>query len=352
MNSRERIKKVLQHQETDRIPIHDSPWGATVSRWRKEGLPDDISPEEYFGYEIVGFGADITPRYPVKTLEKNEEFIIETTPFGGIRKNFRDYTTTPEIIDYKIKSKKDWEEVKERLYPDFTRVDWASGLTNNYREYENGKFIVYTSGVGYDLFQSYIRTEQLLIWMIEDPDWIREMFMTSAQLTIEMAKMMIEKGFRFDGAWLFDDMGYRNTSLFSPQTYCNISLPVHKMLCDFFHSKGLPVILHSCGNVKVLIPHLIEAGFDCLQPLEVKAGMDLIELKKEFGDKLSFMGGIDVRLMSDPDQNKIENEIKTKINFAKKHGGYIYHSDHSVPNNVSFQQYKRVIELVKKYGQY
>jgi uroporphyrinogen decarboxylase len=56
--------------------------------------------------------------------------------------------------------------------------------------------------------------------------------------------------------------------------------------------------------------------------------------------------------MADPDPSVIENEIKTKIPVAKKHGGYIYHSDHSVPSNVSFQQYCWVIELVRKYGAY
>ena len=115
----------------------------------------------------------------------------------------------------------------------------------------------------------------------------------------------------------------------------------------------MPIILHSCGRVKEIIPDLIEVGLDCLQPLEVKAGMDLRELKPEFGDKLCFMGGIDVRAMANPDPQAIEEEIKSKIPLAKKNGGYIYHSDHSIPKNVSFKQYKRrVMELVKKYGEY
>ncbi len=110
------------------------------------------------------------------------------------------------------------------------------------------------------------------------------------------------------------------------------------------------VILHSCGRVKDLIPYFIEEGIDCLQPLEVKAGMDLIELKERYGDKICFMGGIDVRLMALNDWKPVEKEIKEKFGVAKEGGGYIYHSDHSIPKNVSFRQYKRVIELVKEYG--
>ena len=80
--------------------------------------------------------------------------------------------------------------------------------------------------------------------------------------------------------------------------------------------------------------------------------MDVVQLKKDFGEKLAFMGGIDVRAMANPDPRVIENEIKTKIPFAKKGGGYIYHSDHSIPNNVSFQQYERTLQLVRQYGKY
>ena len=159
-------------------------------------------------------------------------------------------------------------------------------------------------------------------------------------------------GYVFDGVFLFDDMGYRNGTLFSPADYRELLFPAHKRACDFFKSKNFPIILHSCGCVQAFIPDLIEAGFTCLQPLEVKAGMDVIELKKDFGHQLAFMGGIDVRKMAHPDPSVIEEEIRTKVSIAKVGGGYIYHSDHSVPDNVSFQQYCRVIELVQQYGKY
>jgi uroporphyrinogen decarboxylase len=139
---------------------------------------------------------------------------------------------------------------------------------------------------------------------------------------------------------------------FSPKHYEDQLHPVFKELCDFFHARDMQTILHCCGNVKELIPYFIEEGIDCLQPIEVKANMDLIELKEEFGDNMAYMGGIDVRLMNLDDPKPLEKEIKEKVSVVKVGGGYIYHSDHSVPNTVSFQQYKRVINMIKKYGKY
>ena len=97
---------------------------------------------------------------------------------------------------------------------------------------------------------------------------------------------------------------------------------------------------------------LIEAGWDCLQPLEVKAQMDVIQLKREYGDRLVLMGGIDVWVMADGTEEELEEEIRNKLEIAKENGGYIYHSDHSMPDNVSFQRCPHVIELIHKYGRY
>jgi uroporphyrinogen decarboxylase len=147
-------------------------------------------------------------------------------------------------------------------------------------------------------------------------------------------------------------LGYRGGTFFSPRHYEDQLHPVFKELCRYFHNHGMYVLLHSCGDVKDFIPFFIEEGIDCLEPLEVKAGMDLIHLKEKYGDKICLMGGIDVRLMALDDPKLIEKEIKEKITVAKEAGGYIYHSDHSVPMNISFKQYKKVIELLKKYGSY
>jgi uroporphyrinogen decarboxylase len=352
MIPRDRVKTALQHHEADRIPIHDSPWGATVDRWRTEGLPSGIPPSDYFGFELTGFGADTSPQFLTEVLSEDAEYIVERNSYGGIRKNHRDLSTTPMVIDYSCKSREDWEKIKPRLKPSDYRVDWVSGLQSFNRERSRGRFLTYNATVGYDKIQKYVATERLLRAVIQEPDWVVDMYRTDTELVTEMCERMIRGGFKFDGAFIYCDLGYRGGLFFSPKHYEEQLHPVFKELCKYFHSKEMPVILHCCGKVKDLIPYFIEEDIDCLQPLEVKSGMDLIELKEKYGGKMCFMGGIDVRLMALDDPKPIEEEIREKITVAKEGGGYIYHSDHSVPKNVSFKQYKHVIELVKKYGSY
>jgi uroporphyrinogen decarboxylase len=255
-------------------------------------------------------------------------------------------------VGFTITDRAKWNEHKRRLAWDRSRVDWENGLKTNRELREGGQFVTLSGGLGYDRVQAIVGSENLLMAMVDDPAWVKEMFDTVADLFIAGLEEITAGGFVFDAAFLYDDMGYRNATLFSPSAYRELSMPAHSRACSACHAKGLPVLLHSCGNVRALVPYLVEAGFDCLQPLEVKAGMDLITLKKDFGDRLAFMGGIDVRAMADPDPAVIEREISAKIPVAKNGGGYIYHSDHSVPSNVSFQQYCRVMELVQEYGSY
>ncbi len=359
MVSRERVKCALRHKEPeDRIPIQDSLWLRTLERWRREGFPEDIPVDEYFDFDMIFIGFDGTPRFPTKILERNDKFIIQTVSTGAINKIFRGESSSSAfgVVDRPIKNKKDWPAIKERLYPDYTRVNWVWAFNAYQKARSEGKFILcgrnLSSGWGYDILQWYMRSEQLLVALVTDPDWVREMVLTLAGLFIKTVEMMIKKGFQFDGAFIFNDVGWKNGLLFSPETYRRTQKEADQMVFSFCHEHNMSVILHSCGCVKELIPDLIEVGVDCLFPLEVKAGMDVRELKQKYGDKLSFMGGIDVRAMANPDPSVIEKEIRSKIEIAKRGGGYIYHSDHSVPDNVSFKQYKRVMRLLRKYGSY
>ncbi len=350
MTSRERVLCSLKHHEPDRVPISDSPWDTTEERWHGEGLPHDLSSADYFGYEFAGCGADCSFRFEHTVLEETDAFTIFKDANGATRKNWKHATSTPECIDFTVTSRRAWEANKTRLafHPD--RIDCDQALKDNQADADAGKFVTFSAAFGYDWTQGVVGSERLLTEMALDPGWVQDLMGAQVELVIHCAEEMLARGFHFDGAFLYDDNGYRNATLFSPAMYDHIIFPVHKRACDFFNARGLPVILHSCGCVNALVPAYIRAGFTCLQPLEVKAKMDLVQLKRDYGEHLAFMGGIDVRKMALDDPGPIEEEIRTKLTAAKVKGGYIYHSDHSVPDNVSFENYQHVMALVAKYG--
>jgi len=129
-------------------------------------------------------------------------------------------------------------------------------------------------------------------------------------------------------------------------------MPAHKKLFDFSHSHKLPVVLHCDGFVEPLLPLLIEAGINCLQPIEIKAGMDLLRIKKNFGDKIALIGGMDERVLESNDLKAVEKELTSKLPGAMTGSGYVLQVDHSVSNLVEYETYRFFMEQGLKLGTY
>ena len=113
----------------------------------------------------------------------------------------------------------------------------------------------------------------------------------------------------------------------------------------------MKVIYHSDGNVGELLPLLIEAGIDCIQPMEARAGNDVVEYSRLYGGRISFIGNINADVLAS-DKESILAEISRKITGVKDTNRYLFHSDHSVPPTVSFENYSYAIQLAKKFGKY
>ena len=95
---------------------------------------------------------------------------------------------------------------------------------------------------------------------------------------------------------------------------------------------------------------MVDTGVDALNPLEVKAGMDTLAIKKKYGDKVVLHGGINAVLWKDTEA--VLEEIRSKIPALKENGGYFFASDHSIPNDVSLENMRRIVEEVKRLGSY
>ena len=352
MDTHERFSRVYAHQEADRIPIIDSPWSGTLRRWRQEGMPLGLDWENHFGIDKLGcIGADISPRYEVKVLEDTPRYQIVTTPWGVTLKNFKEEDSTPQFLDYKVMDEESWAEAKARMIPTEDRIDWAF-LKENYPKWKaEGRWIRAGFWFGFDVTHSWMMgTENLLLAMMEQPELVKDMFATYLDSCIALFQKIWDAGYRFDEVSWPDDMGYKGTTFFSPAMYRELLKPYHKKAIDWAHEKGVYAHLHSCGNIMTLVPDLVEMGLDGLNPLEVKAGMDPLGLKTRYGRDLTLHGGINAVLWDDADA--IIAEIDRLVPKLKEDGGYIFSSDHSIPNSVPLATMERIVARVKEAGSY
>lgn len=305
MTSRERVKRTFEFKTTDRIGIADDFIDNVVHKWRSEKkLPEDVSPQEYFDFDIRLFGF-------------NQNFDIDSINLISLER---------------INNPMNGENMK-----------------NSYnRANSDEKFLVLSCMEPFEHIATTVGKEALLAMMAEDRKTAARLFSDSSEFTLSVCQLLLEKGYRFDGAWLWGDFGYEKGLIFSTDYYNVFLFGLHKEFCDFFAKNGMPIIFHSDGNIRELIPHLIKAGVRAIEPLESNVGMDLLKLKREYGKDVVLFGGIDELTFTDV--KKAEKEIRSKFKYLIKGGGYIYHADSPILDNVSFENYKYVIELVKKYG--
>jgi uroporphyrinogen decarboxylase len=352
LTSRERFRKIFEHQEADRIPIIDSPWEATIERWHSEGMPDSISFIDYFGLDHVAhISVDNSPQFDQVTLEETPEHTIYTSNWGVTMKQWKHTASTPAFLSHTIVDRKSWQEAKKRIHPDKDRINWNL-LENEYQNWiDKGYWIEAGLWFGFDVTHSWmVGTERVLVAMLEDPDWMCDMFEIQLETDLALLEMILDAGYRFDTIIWCDDLGYKQNQFISMRTYRQVLKPFHQRAIDWAHSRGIKTHLHSCGDVRPFIPEWISMGLDALNPLEVKAGMDPLVLKNEYGRDLVLHGGINAVLWDQPEE--IIKEMEMKVPILKKDGGYIFSSDHSVPSSVSLQDFRGIIELAKKLGSY
>ena len=352
MTSRERFTRMYEHREADRIPIIDSPWSATIERWHREGMPEGMSFVDYFGLDHVAhIHTDNSPRFEVRIIEETDEYRVHTSSWGATLKQWKHAASTPEFLDFTIVDRASWETAKSRMSPTPDRIDWKMLKSNYPRWKEEGWWIQAGLWFGFDVTHSWIvGTERLLFALMEDPLWCRDLFHHELETHLALLDMVWEAGYEFDCVEWPDDMGYKGTQFFSLDMYRDLLKPFHRRAIEWAHAKGIKAHLHSCGDVNPFVPELIAMGLDALNPLEVKAGMDPVHLKRRYGEDLVLHGGINAVLWDQPE--RIQAEMKRVVPVMKRDGGYIFSSDHSVPSSVSLEDFRRIVELAKELGAY
>jgi len=350
MTGRERILATLKGERPDKIGKFEHFWSETINEWHKQGLPADKDLYDYFGFDLAPLGwVDLSLRLPTKLIEETDTFIHQIDANGVERKDWKGESGhTPHWLSWTLKNGKDWNEYKDRLTPDADRIN--PQMMEGYKSLrERGYFICWSGVEAYESAWPVFGQVNLFTMMVEEPEVVAEVFMTYAELQIALAQQAMDMGMDFDGAFFYGDVGYRNGLLFSPACYEELLFPAHVKLCDFFNKKGKPVILHSCGQIKSLIPKFIEAGFSAIQPLEAKCDQDVRELRKIHGRDITFFGNLDVRNLSGSRED-VREEVMGKLEAVAKDGSYIFHSDHSIPPTVSLENYMYALELLDEFN--
>jgi len=365
----ERMKKTLHHQEADRVPVSDFFWGSFLKRWRSEfGLPSDADIYKYYDLDWQVTIPNMDPH--IKTFEilseTTEEVVVRTGFEAVMRKKF-DYAM-PAFVRFETDSLEKirafefddpWDERRYFRGGDNQIAGVGDGFTRNSPPWIDTvraihpEFPVFGSICeGHETLWRIIGSENVMAWMGEFPEEIGRFVERINTFALEMTRAQIQAADgALDGMVIWGDVAYKKGTLFSPDYWRKWFKPGVKAIVEVCHSHGLPVIYHGCGNVNRIFEDFIETGIDAYNPLEAKAGLDVVDLRRRFGHRIGFCGNMDVLEWARSSHEELKGTVLRKLNAAKG-GGYIFQSDHSVPDDISGERYDYVAGLVRKYGVY
>jgi len=353
MNSRERVRRIINREPVDQIAIFDSFWNEVREDFVHQGASADQTLEEYFEFDIGMVWFEQSFLLPRAVQSETAEYRLVSDGWGTLNKELIHEQTTPGLIGFAVKDRDAWEqEYKPRLQYHPERIDWEN-LRQNYEQLRAvDRYVALSMLDPFECTWHIVGPDVQLEMMVLNPDWLLDMYAANTTLIEAAWSDLWANGIQPDALWLYGDIAYNAGMMFSPRHYRKLLLPFHRRLCELAHSHGSQVIYHTDGKIDTAVPLLLEAGIDCLQPMEVKAGVDVRDLKTQYSDQVAFMGNIDARLFQENDLAGLAAEIRAKIPVAMTGSGYIYHSDHSIPPGTELETYRFALDLVKKLGQY
>lgn len=365
----DRMLKTLHHQEADRVPVSDFFWGGFLSRWKEElGLPEDTDIYDYYDLDWQCTTPNMDPHIKDFEIvkEDDEEVVVRTGYEAIIRKKFAD--PMPAFLSFSIDEIEQLDDFQfdnpwdDRRY--FGRGDnqiagVGDGFVRNVPPWIDTVKAIWPKRPvfgsiceGHEQLWRIIGSENVMMWIGLYPEELGKFINRLGDFLVEMTKAQIKAADgMLDGMVIWGDVAYVNGMLFSPVYWRQYFKPIVEKMINVCHDANIPVIYHGCGNASSLYEDFIAMGLDAYNPLEAKSGLNVVELRKEYGHRMGFCGNMDAQAWAEAPMEELERQIMSKLNAAKG-GGYIFQSDHSVPSNVTAERYEFAINLVRKYGVY
>ena len=372
---RERVLCALNHEEPDRVPLFIGTSGTTSvlgpgydrlkshlgisggpRRWFSKAMQYTWLDEEV----LVRLGSDARaivpgPAESVFAKEVSDDHIIDAwgTP----------WRRAPDSIYFEIAGfplrTATLNDLEKYPWPKLTSPSRFVGIVEQARAIQKaGYATVLVAGVCVFEQACLMRgMDAVLMDMASDEDFFTALMTKLKDLGVEYVDALLrDVGPYVDVFVTGDDLGMTAGPMMSPAAYRRLIKPHHADLLGAIKRRiSGKVFFHSCGNIYRLLGDLADAGVDLLNPVQVSAGEmgDTARLKGEFGDRLSFCGGIDTRqVMPNGTPEEVRKEVRRRIKDLAPGGGYVAAAVHCLQPDVPPENIVAMCDEVKKAGQY
>lgn len=350
MSSRERFTTILEHKIPDRIPVFDFLFSKPLyneilgMNIKKYNDLDYFLLADALGLDATLLSTGMPEEYILKTLS-GDTFIDEWGTVYRIAENTWP-SSTP--FDHIINNKEDLKNLKipdgseEKRY-----FEAIKAIENN-----NNKLASIAIITGpFTMVMMIIGLSKMSEYIYDEPEFINDLLKITANYCLQLIEGFNKIG--VDAILVADDLGFSGGTLFNPEWYRKNLFPYFRELVKEIKKKSMYPILHSDGDIRLIIQDIIDIGFVGLNPIEKKSNMDLKEIRERFGNKLTLSGNVDSsKTLVYGNKEEIIRETLNCMKGGGKEGAYILSSDHSFRKEIPNKNIFTMIETCKKYGKY
>ncbi|MCX7590236.1 MAG: hypothetical protein N2255_01270 [Kiritimatiellae bacterium] len=328
MTSKEYVLSAVCHVETDRIPItFDAQAEVYAALYRHLGV---TTKEALFDKLHVDTWMILPGNYEFPEAEKNKP---EKTSIWGYRKKATAYSggTYDEVVCFPLAGKDRISDIRAHPWPSPEVLDFSQ-IPEEARKHANRAIIVPVTWGAYHIAAHVRGLEDLLMDFALRPEYLEHLLGTISEISLAAHARMLENySTGVDIVYMADDYCSQLGPLFSPAGFKRFIMPYLTRTVDLVHRYGKKFLLHVCGAVRPLLPMIVDAGVDMLEPIQTRAaGMDPRELKRDFGKHLCFYGGVDLQqTLAKGTTRQVADEVRMLIDVLGEGGGYVLGPGHT-----------------------
>jgi uroporphyrinogen decarboxylase len=346
----ERLRKTARHEEPDRVPLFEAVIDPKIQSqfMGRKVTVDDLQSQVDF-WAIAGY--DFIP-ITVGMMAPGK-----VTQDSAISRVIRDVMLkdTPDADDEKSWNLELTSFINDRA--DFERFPWEIAANLDFSKlYQvkdllpQGMKTIVLSGKIFTLTWMLMGFNNFATKLIMDEDLVADVFRKVAEIQFQALEAFFDMP-HVGGVWVVDDLAFGTGPMISPQAFRDHVFPWYKEMAKRCHMNNLLFIMHSDGDMNLLMEDMIDLGADIFHPVDPTC-MDILEVKKTYGDRICLAGNVSNELLRSGTPPEVEARVKELLRDIAPGGGYCMSAGNSVPDWAKFENYSAMRNATIMYGHY
>lgn len=350
--TREQYIELMTFQNAER-PMFTELFGLLIGldeEWKRQGAEaGELSLDAFdFDYaDTVHFGGDtgLLGGFAPCVIERTDEYVIERDQYGRKTKLFTKSATIPLPLEYPVTDMDSWLKIKDWFTYCEERIDWREVEAARKAQCAGSIVLAGIPG-GFDLPRQLMGEEGACVCYYEDPELMQDILDTISDTAFKVLDRISDK-LAIDNLFVHEDMAGKSGPLVGPNLVLKYIKPYYRRVWDMLSSKGTKLFSQdSDGNMNAVADAFVECGVNIMFPAEPAAGMDIVTLRRKFGRRLAFKGGIDKHVLR-RDKASIRRELEYKLQDCMR-AGSVFGLDHRITDGTPIENYRYYVDTARE----